>query len=480
MTIRRRSRDTLARLQEPGPYRAPWRKRPVSTCSRRCRKPSPCINRAGCARPKSFTRACSKRRPIISTRMHLCGLAKAQAGQMGEAYRLMAGALKLNPQAGDAWMNLANVLHALKRDAEALDCLDKALALRPGDTNALDNRGNALLALGRAQEALACFDAVLMRDPRPRRRAHRPRQPRWQASAVLIRRSPLSMPRSPLMPGHPGALYNRGNALFDARPLRRGDCRLRPRARRRARPCRKPGTTAAARCRRSTAMPTRSRASTRRSRSRRITPTRIPTARSACSRSAIFNAALPNTNGAGSAPACATRGAAIGKPLWLGEYPLAAQDHPAHAEQGLGDTIQFARYVPLLARAGANVVLEVPPELKAAVGESRRRRVAVIARGDPLPAYDVHCPLGSLPLALKTEPATIPADIPYLRADERAHRQMASAPRRAARQARRARLGWQCRPRQRPQPLDRAQAARAAARARGRVVSEHPARITWR
>ena len=35
-----------------------------------------------------------------------------------------------------------------------------------------------------------------------------------------------------------------------------------------------------------------------------------------------------------------------------------------------------------------------------------------------LPAYDVHCPLGSLPLAMKTEPANIPADIPYLRADE--------------------------------------------------------------
>jgi ADP-heptose:LPS heptosyltransferase len=40
------------------------------------------------------------------------------------------------------------------------------------------------------------------------------------------------------------------------------------------------------------------------------------------------------------------------------------------------------------------------------------------ARGEMLPAYDVHCPLGSLPLALKTEPGNIPADIPYLRADE--------------------------------------------------------------
>ncbi len=43
---------------------------------------------------------------------------------------------------------------------------------------------------------------------------------------------------------------------------------------------------------------------------------------------------------------------------------------------------------------------------------------AVIARGDAPPPFDVHCPLGSLPLALKTEPDTVPAQIPYLAADE--------------------------------------------------------------
>jgi len=43
---------------------------------------------------------------------------------------------------------------------------------------------------------------------------------------------------------------------------------------------------------------------------------------------------------------------------------------------------------------------------------------AVIGRGEPLPPYDVHCPLGSLPLALKTDASNIPAGIPYLRAAE--------------------------------------------------------------
>ena len=107
----------------------------------------------------------------------------------------------------------------------------------------------------------------------------------------------------------------------------------------------------------------------------------------------------------------------LGKPLWLGEYPLARKTILVHAEQGLGDTIQFARYVPQLARTGAKVVLEVPKELVALL--SRLEGVAsVVARGDALPAYDVHCPAGSLPLALRTDVATIPANVPYLAADE--------------------------------------------------------------
>ena len=106
-----------------------------------------------------------------------------------------------------------------------------------------------------------------------------------------------------------------------------------------------------------------------------------------------------------------------GRPLWLGEYPLARKTILLHAEQGLGDTIQFARYVPVLAAGGANVVLEVQPELTALM--ARLKGVAkIIARGEAPPPFDVHCPLGSLPLALKTEPSTVPADIPYLSADD--------------------------------------------------------------
>jgi hypothetical protein len=103
--------------------------------------------------------------------------------------------------------------------------------------------------------------------------------------------------------------------------------------------------------------------------------------------------------------------------LWLGEFPIDRRTILLSAEQGLGDTIQFVRYAALLARMGAQVILEVQAELKellsAVEGVS-----SCHARGEILPAYDLYCPLGSLPLALKTELPTIPAGSPYLHAGE--------------------------------------------------------------
>jgi hypothetical protein len=105
------------------------------------------------------------------------------------------------------------------------------------------------------------------------------------------------------------------------------------------------------------------------------------------------------------------------RPPWLGEIPIAGKTILLHAEQGLGDTVQFVRYAPLLARAGAKVVLEVQPELKTLLAGVEGVST-ILGLGDPLPPFDLHCPLASLPLAFKTELATVPAAIPYLRAPE--------------------------------------------------------------
>jgi hypothetical protein len=109
----------------------------------------------------------------------------------------------------------------------------------------------------------------------------------------------------------------------------------------------------------------------------------------------------------------------FGKPLWLGEFSPQRKTLLLHAEQGLGDTIQFVRFAPLLARMGAKVVLEVYPELATLLGRIEGV-AAVVERDAALPAFDLHCPMGSLPLAFRTEATAIPAEIPYLKAsDER-------------------------------------------------------------
>lgn len=103
------------------------------------------------------------------------------------------------------------------------------------------------------------------------------------------------------------------------------------------------------------------------------------------------------------------------QPQWRGE-PLDGATILLLAEQGLGDTLQFVRYVPLVAARGGRVVLEVPPELRALL-DGTPGAAMVVTAGDPLPAFEWHCPLLSLPLAFGTDLATVLADIPYLAAD---------------------------------------------------------------
>jgi tetratricopeptide (TPR) repeat protein len=347
--------------------------------------------------------------------LHLLGLIKAQGGQMGEAHRLMASALKINPNAPDALVNFANVLHALKRDAEALTHLDKALALRPGDQEALLYRGNALNALDRADDAIACYDAVLARNPahgsallnRGTARARLGRQTDALADfdAVLARN-----------PHHVEAFFNRGTALLELE---------------------RPEPALAAFDAAVAAAPRHVGAWTNRGRALQAL-NRHGDAVASFEKSVAIdkNFADAHSNMALSLLTVGelSRGFAEyewrwkrtgmtdarrdyrGRP-WLGEFPLGQRTILLAAEQGLGDSIQFVRYAPLLARFGAKVVLEVQPELKTLLA-SVEGVASCYARGEALPAYDVYCPLGSLPLAFKTGPATIPADIPYLRADD--------------------------------------------------------------
>jgi Flp pilus assembly protein TadD len=105
-------------------------------------------------------------------------------------------------------------------------------------------------------------------------------------------------------------------------------------------------------------------------------------------------------------------GRAFDRPEW-GGAPLDGRTILIHAEQGLGDTIQFVRYLPMVAARGGRVVLECPAALVPLLdGQGAAERV--IAKGRPLPDFDLHAPLLDLPGRFGTEPSTIPAPVPYL------------------------------------------------------------------
>jgi Flp pilus assembly protein TadD len=87
-----------------------------------------------------------------------------------------------------------------------------------------------------------------------------------------------------------------------------------------------------------------------------------------------------------------------------------------HAEQGFGDAIQFCRYATMVAEQGAQVILECPPQLVRLLS-TLQGVTLVIARGDALPEFDLHCPLMSLPMIFSTELQTVPAAVPYLTAN---------------------------------------------------------------
>jgi len=348
--------------------------------------------------------------------LNLLGTVKAQQGHIGEAHRLFAAAVKANPMAPQGLSNLGQALHALKRSGEALDYIDKARALAPDDVNILYQHANVLLSLDRPGEALAEFQAVLAQMPQhlPQHVEARINCGLAQAACGFSEQALADFDAAlALAPGHPGASYNRGVALIKLgryeEAVTANDAALAV----------EPGHL--------TAWLNRGKALAQLNRyDEALASYGEVLAVKKDHADAHFNQALALlTQGkyqrgfsayesrwrrTGMAPQKSR-----GKPLWLGEYPLARKTVLLHAEQGLGDTIQFARYVPVLAAAGAKVVLEVQSELKTLMTRLDGAPT-VIARGEALPPFDVHCPLGSLPLALKTEPGTVPAAIPYLSA----------------------------------------------------------------
>jgi tetratricopeptide (TPR) repeat protein len=309
--------------------------------------------------------------------LHLLGLLNYQRGRLDAALALINAAVALDRTRRAALSDLGLVLYTMARFEAALASYDAALVLAAHDSEALNGRGVALLRLGRAEAALAAFARVLAIDSGDLDALGN------QGNALLELNRPQAAIASydaglRLAPEHPRLLTNRAIAL---RRLDRPHEALASLARARLAD---PGFAEA-----------------------RFVESLVRLGLG------DFNAGWRGYESRWATAAFAAHRRRFTRPSWLGEEPLAGRTILLYAEQGFGDTIQFVRFAPLVAALGARVVLEVQTELVRLLSDLPGI-AAVIAHGQTLPPFDLQCPLMSLPLALRTELATIPTAVPYI------------------------------------------------------------------
>ena len=306
------------------------------------------------------------------------GIVLRDLGRLTEAEASCREALRLQPDYTEAHVNLGNALLDLGRPVEAEASYREALRLRPNYPEAHNNLGNALLDLGRAAEARASYrEALYLRPDYPE--AHNN-----LGNALLDLGRPAEAEASyrealRLRPNYPEAYNNLGNALRDlGRPVEaeasyREALRLRP---------------------------------------------NYPDAHNNLGHALLlvgrFEEGWKECEWRWKTKDMSGGVRNFSAPLWNGEL-IGDRVILLHAEQDLGDTLQLCRYVPLIA-SSAGVILEVQPPLVRLL--SRLPGITkIVARGDSLPSFDLHCPLLSLPRAFDTTLDTIPNMTPYLSAD---------------------------------------------------------------
>jgi tetratricopeptide (TPR) repeat protein len=303
------------------------------------------------------------------------GVALHALNRPAEALEHFERAIALEPERADAHYNLGRALQVLDRAADALRCYQRALALKPGYAEAHNNLGNVLLALNRPVEAVARFESALALRP-DYADAHSNLGIAYHA-LDRYEEALASYARALALRGdHADAHNNLGLALRDMnRHAEAIACFERAQA---------------------------------------VKPDMVDAqVNESLARLALgdFEAGWKKYQWRRLTTGFHRRKSP--RPLWLGDWDLAGQIILLHGEQGLGDTLQFARYVPLVAQLGAQIILAVQrplaPLLTGLAG------VAIVrAQGDAVPPYDCYCPLPSLPLAFGTTVDTIPAEIPYI------------------------------------------------------------------
>ena len=318
-------------------------------------------------------------RPDFPDALNNRGVVLQELGRIDDALASFDLAISARPDFGGAYFNRGNVLQDFGRFDEALESYDKAISLIPQFADAFNNRGNTLKQLKRHQEALESFDRAIALNPRSAD-AYSNRGIALYELNRLDDALESYAKATALAPDFADAFSNLGNALRESK--------------------------------------------------------RFEEALASYDRAVAINPQLAQAHGDRGLLLLLMGRFAEGwrsyewrkkkkerlgarsfdRPLWLGEEDISGKTILVHWEQGLGDTLQFCRYVPILSQMGAKVLFAPHKPLRRLISTlSGAFQMADV--DDGALAFDFHCPLLSLPLALRTQLETIPHHVPYLQAE---------------------------------------------------------------
>jgi tetratricopeptide (TPR) repeat protein len=304
-------------------------------------------------------------------------------GQFEEATACLERALELNPDYCEAVRNMGTAFQEQDKPDDAAACYRRVLELDPGNTKALNNLGTVLLEQGRLEEAKDCFErALAIYPPDSQADPKQNSQPLTNLGTVLAQQGKLEESRDcqeralALKPENAEACNNLGTALLDEGRIEEAEALL-----------------------------ARSMALKSRNPEAQMNQSLVQLLQG------NYAEGWRNYEGRFARKKGAPR--RFPQPTWRGR-PLNGQRILLHAEQGLGDSLQFLRYIPLVKAAGGYVILDIQGSLRR-LAEQLPGVDELVSTGDPLPPFDWQCPLMSLPLAFGTRVETIPATVPYLR-----------------------------------------------------------------
>jgi tetratricopeptide (TPR) repeat protein len=340
--------------------------------------------------------------------LYSLGTALRQQGRFDEALMAFDKAIQLKPDKAELWVSLGRVLGDLKRPTDALLSFQHALTLNPRHWDAARESGDTLFMLERPEEAAAYFKLCIEL------------QPNHAATSAALTTCLLGLKRFDEAlaenlrahagdPGSAAACDNIGVILEllgrpeEALPWLDRALVLRP-------------DVIATLNNRAFVLGKLHRFEESAATYRRAASLDPDNAEATLGLSHLHLLMGEFEAGWAGHQARLKKGASarFAEPMWLGGGNIDGKTILVYADEGLGDMIQFARYIPAVAALGARVVLAVDKPARALLSGLAGVSKCLEGSIEEPTAFDLHCPISGLPLAFDTRIETIPSQVSYL------------------------------------------------------------------